>query len=776
MTRPPAPRAARPLVRLGPLATFAVLVSLFAAVGTAPSARAAEGADADTPLRAEEAFVPSLEAAGRDTLRLAFEIESGYYLYRDRIELVLVEPAVEDALGAPDFPPAIVVEDEFFGESATYRDALVAALPLAVPSATDRVTLDVTWQGCADIGLCYPPTTTRLDVALPKATSLLGGDTAPALSELFGGEASGEPELLAPEVAYVPVVMHAAPERIEVLWRIEPGYYLYRHKLDFTLEGGEGAVLGSPTLDRGTLLHDEFFGDVEVWRDEAMAVLPLDPAASLGSRGTLEIAWQGCADIGVCFPPKTTVLPIAFDDAPDAAANDATTGSANGAVTGEPLRSEQGRLATLLGSRGLWLNAATFFGLGLLLAFTPCVLPMIPILSSLIVGRGSGMSTARAFRLSLVYVLVMASTYAVLGVIVGLSGYNVQPFLQDPLVLSFIAALFVLLSLSMFGLYELQVPPALQRRLTGWSNRQRGGEVGGVAVMALISTLIVGPCVTAPLAGALIYIADTGDAAVGGVALFSLGLGMGAPLLLIGTSAGTLLPRAGAWMERVKEVFGIVLLAMAIYMLSRFLPASVTMALAGALALSSGVLFGATDTLTAESGGRQRFAKGLGLVVAVYGLALLVGALAGGGSYVTPLGALAGRDGGSAEEPGLAFRAVKGPDGLAAAVAEASASGRPLMLDFYADWCVSCKEMEAFTFTDPAVRAALEEAVVVQADVTANDAQDQALLAQFDLYGPPGIVFYDADGREVPEARVVGFVPAERFAEHVARVIGRRAI
>ena len=421
-----------------------------------------------------------------------------------------------------------------------------------------------------------------------------------------------------------------------------------------------------------------------------------------------------------------------------------------------------------------------FFGFGLLLAFTPCVLPMIPILSSLIVGRGDDMSTGRAFRLSLIYVLVMAVTYAALGVVVGLSGYNVQPLLQDPIVLSAIALLFVLLSLSMFGLYELQMPSALQATLTGWSNSQKGGEVGGVVVMALLSTLIVGPCMTAPLMGALIYIADTGNAAIGGVALFSLGLGMGVPLLLVGTSAGTLLPRAGAWMVRVKQVFGIVLLAMGIYMLSRFLPPSVTMALAGALALSSGVLFGATDTLTRESGGAQRFAKGVGLVVAVYGLALLVGAFSGGGSYTTPLGALAARGDGSggagAEEHGLAFRAVKGPDGLALAVAEASASGRPVMLDFYADWCVSCKEMEAFTFTDPAVRAALGDAVVVQADVTANDAADQALLEQFGLYGPPGIIFYDAAGRELPGARVVGFVPAGRFAEHVTRAIGGRGV
>lgn len=641
----------------------------------------------------------------------------------------------------------------------------------------------------------------RLVAGLLAAVVLFGGHAvlAAGLDDIFGGIATNEPELLAPEVAYVPVVTRASPDSIELLWSINPGYYLYRDKTKATLTSSD-STLGKPDVDEGTIQHDEFFGDVYVWRDEARMVFPVAPAAKPGSEATLEIAWQGCADIGVCFPPKRTTLTVSFDDAPAGGSSSIGSAESNsiesdpvGSVTRDgaatpttsseasvPLQSEQGRLAELLGSRGLWLNAAMFFGLGLLLAFTPCVLPMIPILSSLIVGRGDDMTTGRAFRLSLTYVLVMATTYAVLGVVVGLSGYNIQPMLQDPVVLSVIALLFVVLSLAMFGLYELQIPRGLQEKLSAWSNNQRGGEVGGVAIMALISTLIVGPCVTAPLAGALIYIADTGDAAIGGVALFSLGLGMGAPLLLIGTSAGTWLPRAGAWMERTKQLFGILLLAMAIYMLSRFLPASIVMALAGALALSSGVLFGATDTLNTASSGTQRFTKGLGLVVSVYGLALLIGAMSGSGSYIRPLEALAARGGSGAEsvsaEKTLAFRLIKGPSGLQAAVAEAAAQGRPVMLDFYADWCVSCKEMEAFTFTDDGVHAALANALLVQADVTANDAEDQALLKQFGLFGPPGIIFYDAEGNELPGARVVGYVPADRFAEHVRRAIGVRSI
>jgi thiol:disulfide interchange protein DsbD len=315
----------------------------------------------------------------------------------------------------------------------------------------------------------------------------------------------------------------------------------------------------------------------------------------------------------------------------------------------------------------------------------------------------------------------------------------------------------------------------VQARLTQWSNKQGGGEVTGVAAMGFISTLIVGPCVTAPLAGALIYIAKTGNAMIGGAALFSLGLGMGAPLLLIGTSAGKLLPRAGAWMNATKAIFGILLLAMAVYMVSRFLPTTVTMALYGILAVMSGVYLGATDTVNSESNGWQRFGKGAGLVVAIYGLSLLIGALAGGNSYYTPLRGVMSTgsvQAVSGEQHELVFVPIKGVEGLQQAVDDARRQGRPVMLDFYADWCISCKEMEAFTFTDKRVQALLANAVLVQADVTANDAQDQALLKQFDLFGPPGIIFYDATGRELPAARVVGFVNAEKFGNHIERFIG----
>ncbi|MFK8076016.1 MAG: protein-disulfide reductase DsbD [Granulosicoccus sp.] len=777
------------------------------------------------PLPPEVAFVPSLGKASGEALTVNFDIEEGYYLYRDKTSFKVesvesvsaLSSIVSDAavnLGKPKFPEAQILTDDYFGEMSIYRKSVSIEIPYSTLSPVKSGILAVKYQGCADIGLCYPPTTVSIPFELPvsakssiaatvSASLGLTQPSAPLPSSLASpfegnsadanifGTSSVQDDLLPPELAYLPQISSANYQNIGVRWYIEPGYYLYRHKLSFELENLPGAVIGAVNLDPGVDQHDEFFGKVKVFRDIANARLDIKGvgADTLTTDSNLIISYQGCADIGVCFPPSKVSLPLSLDadspDAPVVAANvssaiingdeskqliaDNTTGAA--APEGQ---SEQDRLFTMLGNNSLWLTVATFFGFGILLAFTPCVLPMVPILSSLIVGQGDKMSTFRAFQLSLIYVLVMATTYAIVGVIVGLSGYNVQAFLQNPWVLSGIAALFVVLSLSMFGFYELQMPVRLQEKLTKWSNKQGGGQASGVAAMGFISTLIVGPCITAPLAGALIYIAKTGDAVIGGAALFALGLGMGAPLLLIGTSAGKFVPKAGAWMNAVKYVFGITMLGMAVYMISRFIPSTVTMALYGVLALFSGIYFGATDTLTRDSSGWQRFGKALGLVVLLYGVALLIGALSGNGSYTTPLRGIASNNTSNtnSEEHGLAFAPVKSVSELNQIVAQASRENRPVMLDFYADWCISCKEMEAFTFTDSTVQDLLRNAVVIQADVTANDDLDQEMLKHFDLFGPPGIIFYDTEGYEIRSARVVGFMSAEKFSSHLQRHLG----
>ncbi|MCL4151089.1 UNVERIFIED_CONTAM: hypothetical protein GTU68_014574 [Idotea baltica] len=385
--------------------------------------------------------------------------------------------------------------------------------------------------------------------------------------------------------------------------------------------------------------------------------------------------------------------------------------------------------------------------------------PMIPILSSLIVGQGKKLSTTKAFSLSLVYIMSMASVFAVVGILVGLSGYNIQPLFQNPWVLTAFAGLFVLLALSMFGLFQLQMPNALQAKVTEISNKQEGGSFTGVAVMGTLSALIVGPCVTPPLVAALAYIAKTGDATIGGVALFAIGIGMGTPLLLIGTSLGRFMPKAGGWMEQTQRIFGVVLLAVAIYMLSRFLPGNVIMLMFAALAIFTGVYFGATDRLDSDSRGIQRFAKSIGLIALVYGVVLMVGAGVIG-QQVAP-GA-----GNSANEH-LSFQRVKSEAELEQVLADAKNQGRPVMLDFYADWCVSCKEMEAFTFPDSRVKDQLKDAVLIQADVTKNDANDKGLLKRFGLFGPPAIILYDRAGTELTAGRVVGYMKAKAFSDHL---------
>ncbi len=843
---------------------LALLIMLLLAVSKPTAANNLLGGE--DPLAPEVAYSPTVETIGADFITIRFSIADGYYLYRDKTHFSPQEPAAGFSLSKPTFPAALIVEDDYFGKQSVYRGITEITVPYQSNNQTSNINLAVRYQGCADIGLCYPPTTSVLALQLPATPSggtqtmspdiadnnarqsanydLLSGSssqnssplasplirqssTANSSSTNLFNEPDADNELLPPELAFLPQVVSANKHAVVMRWHIESGYYLYRDKLSFSLQNPGDVRIINASTDEGLLERDEFFGDVAVLRHSAETQLALstgvDKLTGADNQATLVINYQGCADIGVCFPPSVASLPVVFDHSSTGTASlsnaemgestpgestpgestlvsaasgesnqnggggaNSTTSIVNANTSAKSIaastvieQSEQDRLFDLLSNSSLWLNVATFFGLGLLLAFTPCVLPMIPILSSLIVGQGNTISTGRAFRLSLIYVLVMASTYAAVGVAVGLSGYNIQAYLQNPWVLTIIALLFVLLSLSMFGFYELKLPTGVQTRLTSWSNRQGGGQAGSVAAMGFISSLIVGPCVTAPLAGALIYIAKTGDAVIGGAALFALGLGMGAPLLLIGTSAGKLVPKAGAWMKATQHVFGILMLAMAIYMVSRFLPITITMTLYGVLAIMSGVYLGATDTMSRQSSGWHRFGKGAGLVVSVYGLSLLVGALAGGSSYTTPLrGIMSASSGqvGQAEEHGLSFAPVKSVEGLQKVVSDASQLGKPVMLDFYADWCISCKEMEAFTFTDETVQALLANTIVIQADVTANDELDQALLKEFDLFGPPGIIFYDADGNEMPAARLVGFMPADKFSNHLSRFLGGTGI
>jgi len=543
---------------------------------------------------------------------------------------------------------------------------------------------------------------------------------------------------------------------IEARWDIARDYYLYRHKIAFAADA-PGVTLGAPRIPRGEEKDDEFFGRVETYRGTLVVQVPVVQG---GGEFILKAASQGCWDGGICYPPMTQEAKIVLASA-SVAPPPAVSGYANEAPTfagpSGGTQDETGRIAQLLKGAGFWVAVATFFGFGLLLSFTPCVFPMIPILSGIIVNHGHAVTHLRAFTLSLAYVLGMALTYAAVGVAAGYSGTLLSAALQNVWVLGSFALVFVALAFSMFGFYELQLPAALQSKLSDTANRQ-GGSLAAIALMGALSALIVGPCVAAPLAGALLYIAQTQDALLGGAALFAMGLGMGAPLLAVGVFSRSFLPKSGPWMEAVKKFFGVVLLAVALWLVSPVIPAWLVMLGWAALLIVPAIYLHALDPLPPHAGGWQRFWKGIGVGLLLYGAALLVGLLGGARDPLQPLDFLRG-GAAAAVSPAPTFEKVKTVAELDARLAAAT---RPVMLDFYADWCVSCKEMERYTFAAPSVAAKMGEFLLLKADVTANDADDKALLKRFGLFGPPGILFF-RNGEEIAHLRVVGFLPADRF-------------
>jgi thiol:disulfide interchange protein DsbD len=601
------------------------------------------------------------------------------------------------------------------------------------------------------------------------ATSLfLGLLTAPTRAQL------GESEFLPPTEAFRVSAVVSGADQVRVEFLVTPGYYLYRHRLNFALEGGDGgsappASLGTALIPPGEWKEDEFFGRQQVFHEGFTVSVPVSRAPGGVLPATLVVGLQGCADAGLCYPPEKRRLRIelpptqgsATASTPPVAGIESGAGAAGGGFV-----SEQDRLALLIKDGSLSLVLATFFGLGLLLAFTPCVLPMVPILSGIIAGQGSNVTTARAFSLSLTYVLGMAVMNTLAGVAAAAAGQQIQAMFQQPWIIVLFALLFVALALSMFGLFTLQLPSALQTRLSDVSNQQRAGTFGGVAVMGALSALIVTACVAPPLFAALAVIAQTGDVVRGGSALFAMSLGMGAPLLVIGTSAGRLLPKAGAWMETVKKFFGVLMLAVAAWMLERVVPERWALLLWAVPALAGAWLLWHEIRPRSILGWMGRLA---GVALGVYGLLLLAGVALGGRSLLAPIPQW------QAEVRSLEFRKIKTVADLDREVAAAAAAGKPVMLDFYADWCVSCKEMERYTFTDAAVQQALANAVLLKADVTANDDDDQALLQRFGIFGPPTIAFWRTDGVEQKNYRVVGFMPAAEFAKVAAEATGAQA-
>ncbi len=732
-------------------------------------------------LQPDAAFAFSGSVTDRSTLQVDWDIADGYYLYRDRIRFSTDTPGVE--LGEPALPAGTIKDDEFFGKIGIFRNHVTATIPVTrAPDDVDRITLRAMSQGCADIGVCFPPHTqlAQLDLASASApTSAPDNNTLQALQALDQNLGLNAPddEFLDPDAAFRVDISEAGPDELLIRWDIAEGYYLYRDKLDIRLLSGEGVTAGPVSIPEGEIKHDEFFGDVQVFHHEVEARLPLQRASGAATEISVQLGYQGCAEAGICYPPikKQLTLSLAAYNPDNTTPDNAT---ASGAATEKSTGStRQDDIARVLQESSLAWVTLFFFGAGLLLAFTACMYPMIPILSSVIVGHGNSVTAGSAFILSLVYVEAVAVTYAVIGLISAQLGAGVQAFFQNPWILGGFALVFVALAMSMFGFFHLQLPSSLQAKLSQTSHRMKGGSLVGVAVMGVLSALIVGPCAGPVLIGALIYTSQSGDYTTGALAMFALGNGMGAPLLVICTSGGKLLPKAGMWMNTVKAVFGVILLGVAILMLERILPGPVTLALWALLLVIPAIYMRALDALPEGASGWQRFWKGLGVAMLVYGVILIFGATTGARDPLDPLRNLNTAvtiPGGTAAQASshLQFKRIKNVADLEQAVLASSAAGKPAMLDFYADWCTYCVKMEDYTFSDPAVQAALAEVTLLQADVTANDAEDLALLNHFKLFAPPAILFFDPDGQEQGNARLVGFLDAGEFLEHLQRAFG----
>ncbi|MDT8450561.1 MAG: protein-disulfide reductase DsbD [Wenzhouxiangellaceae bacterium] len=732
----------------------------------------------DDLLPVEEAFAMSASVVdGGEAVGVRWDVADGYYMYRHAFKFEPLSEGLE--LGPPEIAPGKSYSDEFFGDVEIYRGKAAAVVPIRKLPADGPIELRIAFQGCADLGVCYPPQRERVSLERPVAA---GKPAEPAVEpvrsapakpsgglnlEGFGTarELTGRGEPLPPEQAFRVETIALGPGELLARFTTHPDYYLYRDTIAFE-SALEGIEITGTELPAARAITDEYFGDTYVYFGQVEIPVALARPAGPATELPLIVKFQGCQVDGICYPPMQREIRVDLPAAGRAlgAAGNGGAGAASESVAPE---SEQDRLARLIEEQPLALTLALFVLLGIGLAFTPCVFPMIPILSGIIAGEGEHITRGKAFALSLAYVLAMALTYTGVGVVAALAGYNLQMFFQNPWVLSIFAAVFVALALAMFGFYNLQMPARWQAKLTEISNRQSGGSVIGAGIMGFLSALIVGPCVTAPLIGILIFISQTGDAVLGGSVLFALSIGMGVPLLAIGVGLGSWLPRAGAWMEAVKAVFGVGLLALAIWMLERIVPGAVTMLLWGALLVASGVYLGALTRLPDEVSGWRKLWQATGVILLVLGVAQFVGVAAGGNDWLRPLAPFAAS--GTAAGPAALAVEFAEVDNLAEIERAVAASDRPVMLDFYADWCISCKEMERYTFPDPEVAATMGRFTLLKIDMTDFNDEHQQVLTEFGLIGPPAYLFFGG-GEELPAFRLFGFVPADDFVGHLARV------
>ena len=713
----------------------------------------------DRPAPPQDVFGYAVFDAG-DAFEIDWAVDDGAYMYRDNFAFSVDDAAI--VLDAAEMPEGEVHNDEYFGEQVVYRGRFVIRIPYTVKGdkpASLNLTIDS--RGCLDSGYCYMPQSWVESVKLKPA----GPSGTPKLSLGSSSMTSGDSEFPPVDEVFIPEIFVVDGNTVELGIRVVSGFYLYKDKISVR-SLSDDAKTGRPDLPQGKIKNDEYFGEMEVYQESIIAPIAVARATPDAMDLDIEINYQGCADGGLCYMPQTRVFTVSLPVA-------ATVSDLAAMPAADAPVSEQARLAQIITGSSIWVAAGLFFLAGLGLAFTPCVLPMVPILSGIIAGEGDNVSPMRGFTLALSYVMGMAIVYTGAGIAAAALGLQLQATFNQPWILILFAGLFVVLALGMFGAYELQMPSGIQSKLSGISGNQKSGTMVGAFVMGALSSLIVTACVAPALIAALTVIAQTGDMLRGGSALFAMSLGMGAPLLAVGAAQGKLLPKAGGWMVAVRYAFGFMMLGLAVWMLSRILPGTVTRLLWAVLIFMTGVFMGGLTTLSSESSIPQKLGKGFGFLAIIYGVILLLGSLTGGSNPLKPLASVnLGSSGVVVEaEHELPFQRIKSVDDLDREIRSASASGKTVLLDFYADWCVSCKEMEAFTFTDSDVQAALSNTVWLQADVTANDEQDQALLERFGVFGPPTIIFFGSDGEQRAGYEVVGYMKAQAFAEHVRQAL-----
>ncbi|MDC0446371.1 protein-disulfide reductase DsbD [Gammaproteobacteria bacterium] len=700
-----------------------------------------------------------------DEIHLNWDIAKGYYLYKEKIKIASEQ---SEELGVIKMPEAQVIDDEFFGKIGTYRNATSAIIPI-LDGKSQSVILNVSYQGCADIGVCYPPISKNvaLNIAslrpqniMQEALSMLKDASKSAKSLVSDEEITGEP--LPPEQAFKFSVDALDSTNLIAKWEIADGYYLYHDKFSIDMQGADFGDIQFPS---GKMKDDPIFGKVETHRKLVELQIPILNVKA--DSVEFQAAWQGCWDQGVCYPPQKFSGKVKL---PALSAVKQTTTASSTPNTSTEL-SETDQIAALLQQDNILWVLASFFGFGLLLSFTPCVFPMIPILSGIIVGQKEEVSTSRALVMSIVFVLAMSAAYSGAGVLAGYFGENLQVAFQTPWVLALFSAVFVALAFSMFGYFDIQLPMSLQNKISSLSNSQKGGNLIGVAIMGFLSALIVGPCVAPPLAGALIYIGQTGDAVLGGLSLFVMSLGMGAPLIAVGAGVSKL-PRAGGWMDKVKYVFGILMLAVAIYLIDRVISDMVSLILWASLLTIAPIAMGALNSQDGSSTPWQRIFKAIGLIIMGYGFLIWLLVARGGGDMLAPLSGWNMGSSNSAaqvQETKIVFEKIKTSAELDTVLANAKKNNQIVMFDFYADWCVSCIEMEKFTFSDADVVKATSSFVNIKADVTKNDEFDKELMSRFGIIGPPALLFFK-DGVEVKAKRVVGFMKSGKFITHISTI------